>query len=706
MGERGCLALQALRVAVEDEDDAVGNKAAEALSSLGTPGLRILVRLVRMSPVPVKRRAVWGLKLPIGEVGRMDPAVVQNAVRVLIEALAHKDVQIRRNAAEALRGYEQHAQPAIPLLIRALSDTHPRVRVGAAQTLAFLPPQIGGIIAPAIHLLADASHEVFLEIVSRLAFIGRRASPAAPAIVRRLANFKRRDRADINHALSMFGPDAVPALAELLKSSNVRKRWLAVEALGEFFPYCPAAIAALMAAFQDADIRVRQRATVALRLYGPEAELAIPSLVDLLQSPNAKLRGAAARALVQLGPAARSARPILIQAAKDDSGQVRFHSLQALARLAVEDDSLVDTFIEALTDPDKVVCGVAVEALQMLGSRAKAAVPALLKIRTRDWLRPKIDVALVRCGHDVAPIVRYWIAELKRFKDRWGRAAQTLGEIGAPAAEAEPLLREMLRRGSRRAWKFSTSMKRAFGLLGVVDTAEALWNISHRPDDVMPFLTQLLVGEGLGITRRVCDVLSLMGSAAKDAVPALVRALQRDGYWCLQSQASEALCAIGPEARTAIPTLVEALKKPYSAPWAADVLGSIGPAAVPALIQELRTGDAHTREWAAEALGQIGPAAAAAAPHLTGLLHDLPPLRWWAAIALTAIQPSSAALRPLIEALQAEYHPDVRHGAAEALGRMGDLAKSAIPLLKQALEDGARNVREAAHLAFQRLQAL
>jgi HEAT repeat protein len=492
-------------------------------------------------------------------------------------------------------------------------------------------------------------------------------------------------------------------LAVELKNPRVKCRWLAVEALGEFFPYCPAAVSALAAALQDEDVRVCQRAAVALRMYGPEAEPAIARLVDALQSPNTKLRAAAARTLVELGPAARAARPILVQATKDGSYRVRCHAIEALANLAEEDDSLVAIFIEALADPNEVVRVSAVEALQELGAKAKSAIHALLRMPTTGWLRPKVAVALVRCGHDASAIVGEWIAELKS-RDTQLMAAKTLSEIASPAPEAEPVLRQMLDKGVRRALKLSNPMKRAIEWMCVLNTAKALWNINQKPDDVVPLLTRFLVGQGLGITREVCDILCHMGPAAKDAVPALVRVLQGENSWGVQSAVAEALCAIGPEARAAIPTLVEALKDPFSAQWAASVLGNIGPEAVPALIQGLRIGDADTRAWTADALGQIGPAATAAVGDLTTLLQDKPPVRWWAAIALAEIQPSPAALPVLIETMQAvEYEQDARCAAAEALGRMGGLAQTAIPLLKQALQDGDRSVREAAHQALQQI---
>src|SRR5262249_34684500 len=159
-----------------------------------------------------------------------------------------------------------------------------------------------------------------------------------------------------------------------------------------------------------------------------------------------------------------------------------------------------------------------------------------------------------------------------------------------------------------------------------------------------------------------------VGPAAKDAVPALAEALQCEDYWDLQWAASDALCAIGVEAKAAIPTLVSALKRPATAQWASKVLGRIGPAAVPALIDGLRAGEAQTCEWAADALGQIGQSASPAVPHLHELLHhEKQSIRWWAAIALASIAASPAATPILFEAIQAEHEDDVRARAAESM---------------------------------------
>jgi hypothetical protein len=86
---------------------------------------------------------------------------------------------------------------------------------------------------------------------------------------------------------------------------------------------------------------------------------------------------------------------------------------------------------------------------------------------------------------------------------------------------------------------------------------------------------------------------------------------------------------------------------------AADALGRIGAAAVPALVRELTNPDAGVRLKAVEVLGRIGPEAASAAPEVTQLLDD--------------------------------PDPAVRKAAAHTLGQIGPAAKDAVPALMRTL---------------------
>ncbi len=90
---------------------------------------------------------------------------------------------------------------------------------------------------------------------------------------------------------------------------------------------------------------------------------------------------------------------------------------------------------------------------------------------------------------------------------------------------------------------------------------------------------------------------------------------------------------------------------------AADALGRIGAAAVPALVKVLDDPDPAIREKAVGVLGRMGAEAAPAVPKLTLLLND--------------------------------PHPAVRRATARTLGQIGPAAKEAVPELMRALLEPA-----------------
>ena len=82
----------------------------------------------------------------------------------------------------------------------------------------------------------------------------------------------------------------------------------------------------------------------------------------------------------------------------------------------------------------------------------------------------------------------------------------------------------------------------------------------------------------------------------------------RDEDWIVRADAAAELGRMGEGAKDAVPALIQALQDSdaevrYNATWA---LGNIGEGAVPALIQALQGPDEGVRWNAAEALGKIG----------------------------------------------------------------------------------------------------
>src|SRR5439155_1141101 len=123
------------------------------------------------------------------------------------------------------------------------------------------------------------------------------------------------------------------------------------------------------------------------------------------------------------------------------------------------------------------------------------------------------------------------------------------------------------------------------------EAAFSLWQIEQRAEAV-PVLDAVL-REGLGSRRqdvaraasRAAECLSLIGPAARAAVPALREALASDNQW-VRVHAARALWRIEGRGEEVVPALLEEIRGRPAGLLAVECLGQIGPparAAIPAL---------------------------------------------------------------------------------------------------------------------------
>ncbi|QJW96602.1 HEAT repeat domain-containing protein [Frigoriglobus tundricola] len=199
-------------------------------------------------------------------------------------------------------------------------------------------------------------------------------------------------------------------------------------------------------------------------------------------------------------------------------------------------------------------------------------------------------------------------------------------------------------------------------------------------DDPLPALIRELRSQSPADRTRAAKDLGRLGWLAREALPALVGALQDDDAKVRES-AAHAVGLMGPEA---LPALVEMLGHDdkyvrRNAVWA---LGKLGPLARPALNDlclALKDADPRTASGAAQALGGLGADGADAVPPLAEAMRGTNiVLCRLAAKALSQIGPP--ALATLIAHLQ-HADPFIRGESALAIGWMGGTARSAVPFL-------------------------
>jgi HEAT repeat protein len=314
-------------------------------------------------------------------------------------------------------------------------------------------------------------------------------------------------------------------------------------------------------------------------------------------------------------------------------------------------------------------------------------------------------------------------------------AASHLGRFGAEAKDAIPAL-----------W---TAMKSSDGAVRA-EAAAALFRIDNQPKTI-DVLSDLVQGRDLEARRRALWALHDIGPAAKDAVPALckailnepdqtlrynfaealgkirsrpdlsVPALQKtlsDSEWIVRSYAAHALGDFGGDAKSAAPALTNALKDPdgHVRVSAALALWQVSDKTEPSLgvliaCLKIRKEHNYVPDAAAEALGKMGPSAKGATAALNDLLADQNAWRGSRIAAAAALwrvaRDSKAAMSVFLKELQ-----DLKLSPNESdtsrmfvvLEEMGPHAKEAIPQLKTLSKKGSPELRETAARLLKRIE--
>jgi HEAT repeat protein len=270
----------------------------------------------------------------------------------------------------------------------------------------------------------------------------------------------------------------------------------------------------------------------------------------------------------------------------------------------------LDLLITAVGDDDVTTRLSAVEALERLGPKAKAAVPALRDLLRQPPVTPALTVGFPFPGrpYPFGPFAMPGQPRLIGPEQATPLVLATLGRIGPDAAEAIPDLVELMHH-DKSQYKIILPVLANLGPAALKTLLES----ANNPDaDV-----RVVAVEALG------SVVPAQEKAVEALLPSL-----KDKNEAVREQALFSLVRMGPAARSAVPALIEILEQrgnDAGQGLAAQALGSIGPEAakaVPALRAALKNPDPYVRQWAAAGLGGIGAPAAEAAADLEPLLQD------------------------------------------------------------------------------------
>lgn len=198
----------------------------------------------------------------------------------------------------------------------------------------------------------------------------------------------------------------------------------------------------------------------------------------------------------------------------------------------------------------------------------------------------------------------------------------------------------------------------------------------------------------------VLKTLARMGPVAADAMPELRAALKSTAAE-KRRLAALVLVEVGPEAKAALPELIDLLRKqenPATTSAVVDCLAKVGAPAVEPLRAELQgKSSPAAKSNILRALSRIGGPSEAATADIAACLDDEPATARQAAVVLGNLK-ASGAVPQLAAILEKGKGP--RLEAAEALGKIGEVAKEAVGILAKTVRDADRKIAQAAASAL------
>lgn len=493
----------------------------------------------------------------------------------------------------------------------------------------------------------------------------------------------------------------LPALIEMLQSDQPVVRQLGATGIGFVGTDAAEAAAELVSLLDDEDEQVRLAAAWALGRFGditlsplfasltqdepllytallcgynqsasPPAIL-VPSIVDYIQGDTisglsywdgqiiAKLIEFTSRARKsELEPAAA-----LLAGVADLESSGKYYTdetdlLFAVARqLSLLGDDAVPALLDGLNHDNADVRAVSVRALGGMGADSLVFLPRFIGLLGDEsyfvqWNCAGAIGSLGPAAVSAAPGLLADVTPSEDFAERWPVSGSLAG-IGAPAVPS---------------------------LVGV---------LLDDPDEER--------------RHSAARALELMGPSGREALPALLDAMQNDGL-LVGEQAARAVAAIAILDTDAVAALIEMLESGSlgGRAVAALALGEMRPPAVqavPALARAVNDPNAGVRSKAVLALSKLAPPDQSAIDALLGALAD-PQLRFLASSALLSIGGEAV---PALTAALSNENASIRLAAAGILGDLGTEAAESIPALADCLSDDDVLVRQRAAQSMGRI---
>ena len=486
-------------------------------------------------------------------------------------------------------------------------------------------------------------------------------------------------------------PETVTALVELLKDkttagpgkthpTQIRStREAAARALSLAGPKGEAVLkekgfAALREGLQDPQPAVREHTAHTIGLLGPLAKPLSADVMKLCSDPDASVRGIAFDTLRSIGIADVPGFAALLNHENTEIGSLASELIPGLTDVP---DAAIAPLTFALKSDVEVIRVAAATGLATAGAKAAPAADALIVAIKQSYPAEYDDSKPVRFGSEMA----YWRALEKIVEPAIAPtagllthtnaviralAAQTLGEIGAPAKPAADKLKEAL--------------KDKYGFVAV-EAACALCRVGEGKEDAVELVKRAIDAPN-NVAMTAIDAIPRMGEAGKPLVAIALAKLKSDNPYAKYA-AVGLVASLPPAEATKVAGDLGKLatdEEPDIRLRVAFVLEKLGPtgaAAAEALGKALASeSEDAIRDQLLDALVAMGPGAKPALPALLPLVTEktLPVNRRERVIAAVAVaDPASKEVASALLAAAGDADQTVRAAAAGALGKLNPL---------------------------------
>jgi len=410
------------------------------------------------------------------------------AYSALIKAVDDSDT--RFDALRAMHGLEHIPSYATPALMRAFEDQDKFVRMFAANTFEKVDVD-EGIINTLIVALGSEDLGIRGCATEAIGAIGPAASSAVPELI--AIALSQEDVLFGDVAVETLGkigpePEIINAFFEVIKKYG-KDYWDSVPAMTmilsterAFKEMGIGVVTYLIRALDDDNATLRQEVIYTLGFIGSNASDSVPKLIEILQDdPEPAVRTASARALSEIS----------------------------------SDPEVISALVGALEDENSDVVGMTIVALGVIGPKAKAAIPALIKmlkdVDPEKRAAAAREIARISSGPDVVSNLISALDDPDASVHT--SAASSLARIGPPAEEAIPKLIDLLRHDDSDVRS---------------SAAQALGKFGPAAKDAIPDLIELLDDSHLDVIDAAAEALGSMGSLAEPALPKLRKLAKKD----------------------------------------------------------------------------------------------------------------------------------------------------------------------------------